>query len=150
MWKVEKEFSIRLGGNMYINTPNLIVFQGESIFQIRRSDEDGILGIDFEVFDAQGKRVATFKKGIVVQGDKENYIIDSGHEFYSVTEKSTGRVVARVQRRGVKDAELDVQVQMYLPNGFLLDAGHTTTNLPRGNQITGCVFRDCGAGIAID
>jgi len=148
MWKVENEFSIRLGGNTYINTPDLIVFQGKSIFQIRRSDEDGMLGIDFEVFDAHGKRVAIFKKGIVVQGDKENYIIDSGHETYSVTEKSTGRVVARVQRRGVKDAGLDVQVHMYLPNGFLLDAGPQTINLG-GIKMTGNVFKNCGAGIAI-
>lgn len=149
MWKVENKFSTRLGGNTYINTPNLIVFRGKSLFQIYRSDEDGILGIDFEVFDVQGKSVAIFKKGIVVQGDKENYTIDSGHKVYSVTEKSTGRIVAHVQRRDVKGAELDVQVLMYLPNGFLLDAGPTTTNL-EGTQLTGNVFRDNVAGIVID
>ena len=149
MWKVEKEFAIRLGGNTYIDTPNLIVYRGTSVFQVRRSENDGILGIDFEVFDSKGQRIATFKKGIVVQGDKENYTIDSGHETYSVTEKSSGRIIARVQRRGVQGAELDVQVHMYLPNGFLLDAGPQSTNLG-GITMTGNVFKSCGAGISID
>ena len=38
MWKLESEFSVRLGGNTYINTPNLIVYKGTSIFRIRRGD----------------------------------------------------------------------------------------------------------------
>ena len=68
MWSVEKEFSVKLGGNTYINTPNLIVYKGDPIFKLKRSDEDGILGIDFDVFDNAGNRVATFRKGVVVQG----------------------------------------------------------------------------------
>src|SRR3989339_423349 len=148
MWQVETKFSVRLGGNTYINTPDLIVYKGDPIFQIRRSDQDGILGIDFNVFDSAGKKVAIFKKGIVVQGDTENYTINSTHESYSVTEKSSGRIIASVQRRGVQGAELDVHVKTYLPNGFLLDAGPTSTNLG-GIVMTGNVFENCGAGIAI-
>lgn len=148
MWQVEKEFAIRLGGNTYINTPNLIVYQGTSIFRVRRNEDDGMLGIDFDVFDSKGQRAATFKKGIVVQGDEANYKIDSGHETYSVTERSSGRLIARVQRRDVQGAELDVQVHMYLPNGFLLDAGPQSTNFG-GVTMTGNVFKNCGAGIAI-
>ena len=148
MWKVEKEFAIRLGGNTYIDTPNLIVYQGTPIFRVRRNEDDGMLGIDFDVFDSKGQRVATIKKGIVAQGDEANYKIDSGHETYSVTERASERIIARVQRRGVQGAELDVQVHMYLPNGFLLDAGPQSTNLG-GVTMTGTVFKNCGAGIAI-
>ena len=148
MWKVETEFAVRLGGNTYINTPNLVVFKGTPVFRIRRSD-DGMLGIDFDVFDAKGQRVATFAKGVVVQGDQANYQIDSGHDSYTVTERSTGRVIARVQRRGVQGAELDVSVRMYLPNGFLLDAGPQATNLG-GATLVGNTFKNCGAGIAIE
>lgn len=148
MWKVETEFAVRLGGNTYINTPNLVVFQGTPIFRIRRSDDDGMLGIDFDVFDAKGQRVATFAKGVVVQGDQANYQIDGSHDAYSVTERSSGRVIARVQRRGVQGAELDVHVHMYLPNGFLLDAGPQATNLG-GVTMSGNTFKNCVAGIAI-
>jgi len=147
MWKVEDKFRVRLGGNTYIDTPNLIVFRGESLFRIRRGD-DGMLGIDFDVFDNQGKRVATIAKGAVVQGDNDKYNIESGHETYTVTEKTSGRVITRVQRRGVEGAELDVWVNTYLPNGQLLAATPTVTNLG-GFQMTGCTFERCGAGIAI-
>jgi hypothetical protein len=148
MWAVENKFSVRLGGNLYINTPNLVVYKGTPLFRIRRSD-DGTLGIDFEVFDAHGQRIATFAKNVVVQGDETNYVIDSGHEIYSVTEKDSGRVIAHVRRRDVNGAELDVHVRMYLPNGFLLDAGPDRTNLG-GITMIDNVFENCGTGIAID
>jgi hypothetical protein len=149
MWKVETEFAVRLGGMTYIDTPTLIAYKGTPVFRIRRNDEDGMLGIDFDVFDAKGQRVATFAKGIVVQGDAANYQIETGHEVYSVTERSSARVVARVQRRGVKGAELDVHVHMYMPTGFLLDAGPETTNLP-GLRIRGGILKNNLIGIAIE
>jgi hypothetical protein len=149
MWNVETKFKVRLGGNTYINTPNLVVYKGTPIFRIRRSDDDGILGIDFDVFDSKGQRVATFAKGVVVQGDEADYKIETGHDVYSVTERSSGRVVARVQRRGGQGAELNVHVHMYLPNGFLLNAGPEATNLG-GVTLTGNVFENCGAGIAVN
>jgi hypothetical protein len=98
MWEVEKEFSIKLGGNTYINTPDLIVYKGQSIFTVRRS-EDGILGIDFDVFNSKGEKVAVFKKGIVVHGDTENYSINSSHSEYSVVEKDTGHIIASTTNR---------------------------------------------------
>jgi len=149
MWKVENEFAIRLGGNTYIDTPNLIAYQGKPIFRVRRNQEDGTIGIDFDVFDKTGQRIATFKKGIVAQGDSENYQIETGHQIYTVTERATGRIIARVQRRDVPDAELEIQVHMYLPNGFLLDAGPESTNLG-GITMTGGVIKNCSVGIAID
>jgi hypothetical protein len=148
MWEVETRFAVRLGGNTYINTPNLIVYKGTPIFRIRRSDQDAMLGIDFDVLDAKGQRVATFAKGVVVQGDRANYQIESGHGVYSVTERSSGRVVAHVQRRDAKGAELDVHVRLYMPDGFLLDAGPQSTNIS-GNQITGNIIADKVAGIVI-
>jgi len=72
MWKVETNFAVRLGGIKYVNTPNLVVYRGTPIFRIRRGG-DGMLGIDFDVFDAQGMSVARFAKGVVVQGDEANY-----------------------------------------------------------------------------
>lgn len=149
MWKLENQFSVKLGGNTYINTPNLVVYKGEPLFKINRSESDGILGIDFDVFDASGNRVATVKRGIVVQGDRENYIINSSHKEYTVTEKNSGRLIVSVKRRDVDGAELEVSVHLYTPDGFLLDATPTQTNIG-GTVMTGCIIQDCGAGIAIN
>lgn len=148
MWKVEDRFSVKLGGNTYINTPNLVVYKGQSLFRIYRSESDGILGIDFDVFDSTGTKVATFRKGIVVQGDSNNYTIESGHEEYRVTEKATGRLIASVKRRGAEGAEMEVTVHLYTPDGFLFDATPTHTNVA-GMMMTGCVIESCGSGIAI-
>ncbi len=148
MWKTETEFAVRLGGNTYINTPNLVVYKGESLFRIYRSENDGMLGIDFDVFDFQKKRIATVRKGIVVQGDANNYDIKTGHDEYSVIEKNSGRLVASVKRRDAQGAELEVTVHLYTPDGFLFDATPTHTNVG-GMMMTGCTIKDCGAGIVI-
>lgn len=148
MWTVEDRFSVKLGGNTYINTPNLVVYKGEPLFRVYRSESDGILGIDFDVFDASGTRVATFRKSIVVQGDSDNYVIKSGHEEYEVTNKASGQLIAKVRRRGAEGAEMEVSVRLYTPDGFLLDATPTQTNIG-GVLMTGNVFENCGAGIAI-
>jgi hypothetical protein len=148
VWKMEDKFSVRLGGCTYINTPNLVVYKGQPLFRIYRSESDNILGIDFDVYDATGARVATFRKGIVVQGDSNNYIINSGHDEYRVTEKASGRLIASVKRRGAEGAELEVSVHLYTPDGFLFDATPTHTNVA-GIMMIGGVIKNCGAGIAI-
>ena len=149
MWQVENEFSVKLGGNTYINTPNLIMVQGESLFNIYRSESDGILGIDFDVYNSSGSKVATVRKGIVVSGDEGAYKISTGHEKYSVTERSTGKEIVSVQRRNVSGAELEVSVELYTKTGFLLNASPTSTNVG-GLTMTGCVIKDCGAGLSIN
>ena len=145
---MEDKFSVKLGGNTYINTPNLVVYKGHPLFRISRSESDGILGIDFDVFDASGNRVATFRKGVVVQGDSNNYSIKTGHDEYEVTEKVSGWLIASVKRRGGQDAEMEVSVHLYTPDGFLFDATPTRTNVG-GMMMTGCVIENCGAGIVI-
>jgi len=148
MWKIETEFAVKLGGNTYINTPNLVVFKGEPLFRIYRSESEDILGIDFDIFDSHKNRVATIRKSIVVQGDSDKYRIKTGHDEYSVTEKDSGRLIASVKRRGVKGAELEVAVHLYTPEGFLFEATPTHTNVG-GMMMTGCTIKDCGAGIVI-
>ena len=148
MWKIDSNFSVKLGGNTYINTPNLVVYKGEPLFQIKRSESEGILGIDFDVFDSSGNRVATFRKSVVVQGDSKNYKIESGHTEYKVTELNTGRLIAHVQRREAEGAELEVSVQLYMPDGFLFDASPTETNLG-GIKMEGNIIKDCATGIVI-
>jgi hypothetical protein len=148
MWKMETEFSVKLGGNTYINTPNLIVYKGTPIFKILRSNQTGMLGIDFDVYDSTGARVATIAKGIVVQRDKANYTITTEHEEYTVKENGTNRQIASVKRRGVQGAELEVFVDLYTPSGFHLKATPTHTNMD-GMTISGVIFQNSDTGIAV-
>jgi hypothetical protein len=148
MWQVEKQFAVRFGGNTYIDTPDLVVYRGTSLFRMRRG-HNGMLSIDFVVLDARGKRIARFIKNTLVAGSEAKYRIESGRDAYVVTERISGREIVRVQRRDVKGSELDAHVRMYLPNAFLLEAGPTHTNLG-GAVLTDNVFRSGGAAIRID
>jgi len=150
MWYVEKDFKIILGSNTYINTPNLVMYKGRSLFTVKRSDNTGLLGINFDVYDKKGTKVATIRNGIVVQGDKEDYNIREGMDHYSVTEQTTGRTICDIRkRRESPNAELEVSVRLYMPDGFLLDATPEQTNIG-GNVIKSCTFRDCKAAIVIE
>jgi len=149
MWHVENEFKVVIGGNTYINTPNIIVYKGTSLFTVRRSD-DGLLGIDFDVFNKQGNRIATIKKGVIVQGNQDEYIITTGMDRYTLTEKKTNTVICDIKKRTQSaNAELEISVKLYTPDGFFIDATPTGTNLPGNTMLKGCTFTSCGAGIAI-
>jgi hypothetical protein len=43
MWTIPEHFVVRLGGNLYIDSPNLVTYKGELLFSIKRSDDTGIL-----------------------------------------------------------------------------------------------------------
>ena len=59
MWVVPDQFKVRIGGNLYQNVPNLVVYKEENLFRLERSVSDGILGVDFDIYNGQGKKVAT-------------------------------------------------------------------------------------------
>lgn len=150
MWKLEKRFRVIIGGNTYINTPNIIVYKGDPLFTIKRSENDGILGIDFDIYDRVGKKVATVRNSNIVQGDRSNYDISTQMDRYTVIEKSSGRIICDVRRRSqAPNAELEISVKMYTRDGFFIDAGPEQTNIA-GNTLRGCVIQDCGTGIAIN
>jgi hypothetical protein len=37
----------------------LVDYKGSSLFTVKRRESDGLLGIDFDVYDPKGKKVAT-------------------------------------------------------------------------------------------
>lgn len=149
MWKVAEHFRVRIGGNTYIDCANLVVFRGEPLFNLRRH-EDGYLGIDFEIYNQEGRRIATVRRNEVYVGDRQAYPIEGTMNRYVVTERDTGRVICDIRKREDADpAELDVSVHLYTPSGFLFDATPDQTNLPGGNVLRGNVIQGCGTAIMI-
>jgi hypothetical protein len=150
MWEVEDRFRVRLGGNNYINCRNLITFRGEPLFTLRRHD-DGYLGIDFEIYDQNGTRVATIRRNEVYFGDSEAYQIEGSMNRYILTERASGRMICDIKKREeAHPAELDVSVHLYTPSGFLFDATPEETNLGGMVIMRDCTHADCGTGIAIE
>lgn len=137
MWKIEEHFKVIIGTNTFIDVPNILCYNGEPIFTLERND-DGLLGISFDVFEKTGKRVATIRENRIVQGDEQNYIFTREMYKYEVTDKSTGEVICSI-RRGPEatGSELYVTVNLYMPDGFL--AAFT----PTGTNIKHFFLKDC-------
>jgi hypothetical protein len=140
MWEVENNFKVRLGGNTYINVPKLVVYKDQTLFTLKRHDENGYLGIYFEIYDADGNHIASVKRNEIYYGDKEKYQIDGSMNRYVFSERESGRVICDIRKReDAHPAELDVSVRLYTPSGFLFDATPEQTNLP-GSVIRGNIF----------
>ncbi len=148
MWVVPDQFKVRIGGNLYQNVPNLVVYKEENLFRLERSVSDGILGVDFDIYNGQGKKVATIRHSIVVSGDEQNYEITTGHAEYSIKELSTDRIITTIKRRDVSEADLDVSVELYTKDGFLFNATPTLTNIG-GLKVYGNIISNRPYGINI-
>lgn len=130
MWEVEDRFKVRLGGNTYINVESLVDYKGESLFTLKRHDDNGYLGIYFNIYDASGNRVASVRRNEIYADDKDAYELTTSMTRYTLTERASGRVICDIKRyEEAHPAELDVSVHMYTPSGFLFEAGPNQTNL---------------------
>jgi len=148
MWESPKNFKIKLGGNYFINCVSLITFNNQPVFRkIERRDTDGKLGLDFDVYNDKGQKIATIRRGNVVQGDTQAYEMRHLADCDKVIEKSTGRIIVKIDKKP-SDADIAVSVNMYLQNGFLLEATSDKINVG-SSQLIGSTFSNCKTGIAL-
>ena len=149
MWLKEREFKIRLGGNTYINVPTLIAFRSEALFTVHRQEESGQLGIDCEVYDAGGNKVASIRRNNICVGDAQSFEVTRSDDRISLTDKRTGSILADVRKHGqALPVELDVSVRTYAPDGSLLDLSPDHSNI-RTNVFVGCTIENCPIGIGL-
>lgn len=150
-WMVPEHFKVIIGGNTYIDCPVIIDYKRQSLFELRRSDTDGYLGINFDLCGSDGKHVGTVRNAVFVPPVPEGYSVGPGADHYILTEDATGRVICdiRLRQEAQGDAEIEVAAEMYMPDGFLLKFTPKQTNLG-GSILRGNIFRNCGAAIKIN
>lgn len=145
--KIQKHFVVRLGGNDYADTPNLIVCKGEPILKVT-SDENNELKVEIDIFDAQGHRRARVRDTTLVEGDPEAVDIRSTESNYLIRDRSNDRVVCEIRRRaGQQKMDLDVSVLMHTPDGFLIHANPAQSNI--GVRHEGQLVRGREAAISL-
>ena len=67
MWLVEKNFKVKIGGNTYINVGTLITYKGKSLFTVKRHDDNGYLGIYFDIYNQNKEHVASIKRNEILE-----------------------------------------------------------------------------------
>ena len=148
MWEIAKNFKVKIGGNYFIDCGCLISYDDECLFTIKRRESDGRIGIDFDVYDESGKKVATIRNSNVVDGDPKAYEISHEATCKKVVEKSTGRLIVQVDK-DPPDADLAVTARLHMPGtGFLLEATPDSINIGTSRMIN-CTMRNCRTGIAL-
>ncbi|MEO6315949.1 MAG: hypothetical protein ABIU63_16855 [Chitinophagaceae bacterium] len=151
MWESEQYYSIRLGGNFYENVVNLLVYRGQLIFTITRAENSGSLGIDFDIYDNAGSKIAVVKNSRIYSGNNKDFAIVVDADRWSLSEKNNGRLICDIRKRSlVSTAELEVNVKLYMPNGYLFEATPEGTNLPQGNIFSNNHFKNSQVGIMIN
>lgn len=153
-WKVEESFRVVLGGNTFVNTPNLVEYQGDSLFSIERNEDSGYLAISFKIYDETGAKIATIGRNRIFMNKKyrgpKTFTIEGGVHDWSLREQSTDSLLCAIkQKEAAAPAELDVSVNLYTPHGLLFAATPEAINLG-GIKMTGNVLVGCRAGIVIN
>ena len=128
--KVQEHFVVRLGGNDYLDTPNLIVYKGEPILKVTRDESNDELKVEAEIFDSEGRCKAQVEGTRLVKGDPQAVDIRSTENNYTIRDRSNDRVVCEIRRRaGQQKMDLDVSVLMHAPDGFLIHANPAQSNV---------------------
>jgi hypothetical protein len=138
MWIVEEHFKVRLGGNVFVDVPRLVVYKGQTLFTLRRNDRNGELGIFFELLDATGEHVASVKRNQIYQtkaGANLYEMKDLGDVCW-LGELATDGLVCNICRTSGIPVELDVSVRLHTPDGFLFNATPTAIEIPWPQGIT--------------
>jgi hypothetical protein len=148
-WAVPRNFRVKIGGNTYTDCPTIVRYKGDSLFELVRSERDGLLAINFDLYGKDGTKVATIRNGRFVDYEPDGYIVGTTRDHFVLREATTGRKVCEIRlRQEARDyAELDVAAKMYMPDGRLIEFDPDESKLP-GIRMVGNTFH--GVGTAID
>lgn len=128
--KLRKNFVVRIGGNEYADTPDLLAFQGNPVLTVKRGDESGDLDVRLDVYDERGRERARVRDAEVVKGDSDSIDIRVTENSYTVFDRNRKRVLCELRRRGhARDMDLDAWLLLHTPDGFLVHANPDQTNL---------------------
>jgi hypothetical protein len=125
MWKIAKRFKVRFGSFVFENVPQILVYENTPIITLVRDDNTGYLGIDGEVRDPFGERIAVVKHNQVypVRGHEKDYTETRTADHFTVLPNNFNAPVLDIRiRQAAKPLELDVSAYVFLPNGFWMNA----------------------------
>ncbi|MDZ7644507.1 MAG: hypothetical protein U5K76_10025 [Woeseiaceae bacterium] len=128
--KIQKHFVVRIGGNVYSDTPNLLACKGEPLLKVTRNDRNGELDVELGIYDERGRERAVVRQDDVSGGNEDQFDVRMTDNRYTVTDRKNERVICDIRRRAhARDMDLDVSLLMHTPEGFLVHANPDQTNI---------------------
>lgn len=138
-------YILLLGDNKITDCEAALVIDGEEVFRLRNQDRDGQLIVDFDLRAADDSRIAKFAKNHApyVHQDYEYRHLPRVSE---VVEKSTGRVVGRVEQVWLRCLKL---TGVFHVNGAKYEINENGILDASDNLISGCTIEGSGKAVAL-
>jgi len=110
MWENEKDPIVILGGNTFIQCGSIITYDGKQFFNVLHRDSDNRLGIDLDVYDQGGVKIATIRHSSVVDGDSNRFDIHYSTDVMTLMDKETDKVIVKIDKKPFKiETKIDPQ-----------------------------------------
>ena len=150
MWNIETTYKLKLGGSYFIDCGTLVQYRDTPLFNVRRRESDGLVGVDFDLYNSEGAKIATIRHGNIVSGDAKAYDISLGAHHYTIKERESGRTVCDLRRKDATESgtELELAVDLYTSDKFHFIASPEMIILG-GNMFRGMTIEKCKVGIMI-
>ena len=152
MWYVPERLRVKFGGVTYVDVPVLVMAGDVPFVTLKRHDDNGYLGIYFDILDASGNKLAAVKRNEIylTKGASGDYKVDGTIDRYTVSNRSTGEILCDIKKRDeAGDCELEVSVRLFTPSGFLLDASPDETNLGTVCRLKNMTIRGGHAALSL-
>ena len=147
--KVPEGFKTRIAGNVFQDTPNVVVCLGEPLLTLERDASTGRLLVGFTVFDATGTERARVEGTKLTGAKKSDYSVLETDNLVRVRDNTAERVICELQRRdSTKGADVDAYVLTHAPDGFLIHASPVQSNI--SGKVSGETFKDAEAALVLN
>jgi len=107
--EMAKGYVARIGGIIYKNVENPIIFNEKPILFLTRNPLNGELDVSFDLVGENGDKIATIIDSAITQFDSANYLISEGTDRIAIVDRVSGRIWADI-RKNITDEiyELDI------------------------------------------
>jgi len=154
-WSLEKEFLVMLGGNTFVDSPNLVTYEDAPLFELKRNSESGYLGISFKIYDEDGSKLATVGNNSLFPNKKykgpKRFAIEGKVHDWALREIASGFLVCGLKKKEkALPVELQLTVNLYTPNGALFSATPESILVPDNKSFSGNIFKNAGIHLRKD
>lgn len=103
----------RIGGIIYKNVLNPIIFNEKPILYLTRNPLNGKLEVSFDLVAENGDKIATIDRNAATQMDSNKYMILEGKDRIAIVDKKSGRIWADI-RNNITDEIYELEISCLL------------------------------------